>query len=103
MRERDPQRFFSLDQKLDHAEVVRWQCEAEISKGVRCPNRVVEADHLESWALGGLTAEENIAFWCLVHHFLKHLLDEDIRSANLIKSRMNQDQINQLRNMGYNV
>lgn len=82
------ERFFKGQDKLDHA---RWngpQCEWNVEKGLRCPEIKVEADHAQPFSKGGLTEPENLLALCIVHHYGKHLLDEEPYSARLIMERM---------------
>ena len=81
-------RFFSKKQKQEHSSAVGEGCEWETSKGQRCENKRIEADHVVPFSKGGETEEENMLMSCLVHHALKHLLDGETYSANLIKRRM---------------
>lgn len=94
-------RFFSKKQKQEHSSAVGEGCEWETSKGQRCENKRTEADHVVPFSKGGETDEENMLISCLVHHVIKHTLDEEPWSANLIKKRMTPEEKEQLENEGY--
>jgi predicted restriction endonuclease len=82
------ERFFSWLQRREHDEAVGHQCEWEEERGVRCRETRVEADHVQPWSKGGKTEEDNFLWLCIKHHILKHELDEEPYSANLIRKRL---------------
>jgi 5-methylcytosine-specific restriction endonuclease McrA len=94
-------RFFSLQQKREHRETVGDNCEWETSKGQRCENTRLEADHVVPFSKGGETESDNILLSCLPHHAIKHLLDGEPWSYRLILSRMSESERQQLEDLGY--
>lgn len=93
-------RFFSKKQKQEHRELVGDQCEWETENG-RCENKRLEADHVVPFSKGGETEEENFLLSCIVHHYIKHLLDGETYSSRLIANRMTEEEKQQLKEMGY--
>lgn len=82
------ERFFSWLQRKEHDEAVGHRCEWEVEKYQRCEETHVEADHLQPWSKGGKTESDNLIWLCLRHHALKHELDEEPYSAELIRKRI---------------
>lgn len=82
------ERFFTPQQKVEHAKTVGWQCEFYVDKGQRCPeDGYLEADHVQPVSKGGETEEENLELLCPEHHAVKHQLDEEPWAVRLIRSR----------------
>lgn len=85
------ERFFSKQQKAEHAKEVGWQCEFYIDPYNRCPeNGYLEADHIEAHSNGGETEEDNLMLLCIYHHMVKHLISDEPWAARLIQKRIDQ-------------
>lgn len=83
-------RFFTWQEKLEHAnENGGWQCDFEIERGVRCPEKgVLEAHHMDSFSKGGETEADNMLLVCLFHHAMAHLIADEPWAAKLVQKRM---------------
>lgn len=83
------ERFFTREQKYEHAKEAGWQCEFYIDKYTRCPETgYLEADHIDSFSTGGETDADNLMLLCIYHHMVKHLISDEPWAANLIKKRI---------------
>jgi 5-methylcytosine-specific restriction endonuclease McrA len=95
-------RFFTLQEKLDHAENNGgWQCEGFTDKGQRCTETVLEGHHGIAYSEGGETNEDNLFLLGKVCHAIMHFISGEPWATKLIENRMTPEEKAELRRRGY--
>lgn len=97
-------RFFTLEQKLKHAEAIGgYKCEGMIDPYTPCNEIILEAHHATSFSKGGETTEENLFLFGKVCHAIFHLISDEPWSARLIYNRMSEEEKLEFKRRGYGV
>lgn len=94
-------RFFSKEQRQAHsAEIGGYHSELVDENGIPYTGPI-EAHHMTPVWQGGETTDENLMFTDKVSHAIIHLISDDPYSFQLIKSRMTQEELDELHRRGY--